>query len=345
MRKDCAETCGKCPVAPPSLAPTTVDKFPGCTDKSSYCSSYKNYCQSSEYTDYLKKNCRRSCNFCHITTEPISTTVAPTTDLYTVPGGSASLQPGCGKKAPGHMRIVGGKAAKPGDWPWIVTFDYKQNFGNPGHHCGGSLLTSQWILSAAHCFFDDKDESQYSLKLGEHDLGRASGYEQNIPIAEIIFHPSYDPSTYNNDLVLIKLARKATINDRVRTVCLPDQNSTFDVGQKCVIAGWGLLKAYGRGPKILQQAQVPLVSHTTCKASYPYHKVSDNMLCAGYSSGGIDACQGDSGGPLVCKGYGDTWFLWGVVSWGVGCGNQNSYGVYAGTKELRRWVDKIVFKI
>jgi len=31
---------------------------------------------------------------------------------------------------------------------------------------------------------------------------------------------------------------------------LPDQNSTFDVGQKCVIAGWGLLKAYGRGPKV-----------------------------------------------------------------------------------------------
>ena len=79
-----------------------------------------------------------------------------------------SLQPGCGKKAPGHMRIVGGKAAKPGDWPWIVTFDYKKNFGNPGHHCGGSLLTTEWILSAAHCFHDDKDESQYSLKLGKY---------------------------------------------------------------------------------------------------------------------------------------------------------------------------------
>ena len=81
-------------------------------------------------------------------------------------------------------------------------------------------------------------------------MGKASGYEQKIPIAEIIFHPSYDPSNYENDLALIKLSRKATINDRVRTVCLPDQNSTFAVGQKCIIAGWGLLEAYGRGPKV-----------------------------------------------------------------------------------------------
>lgn len=78
-----------------------------------------------------------------------------------------SLQPGCGKKGPGHTRIVGGQAAKPGDWPWIVTFDYEFNTANPGHHCGGTLLTDEWILSAAHCFYDDKDKSRYTLTLGK----------------------------------------------------------------------------------------------------------------------------------------------------------------------------------
>ena len=86
--------------------------------------------------------------------------------------------------------------------------------------------------------------------LGEHDLKTASKYEQTIPIAEIILHPSYNPNNYDNDLALIKMSRKAALNDRVRTACLPDQTTIFKAGDKCYIAGWGLLEAYGRGPKV-----------------------------------------------------------------------------------------------
>ena len=93
----------------------------------------------------------------------------------------------------------------------------------------------------------------------------------------------------------------------------------------------------------MQQAQVPLVDQLVCELSNPNHKVTGNMICAGYAEGGIDSCQGDSGGPLVCKRDDDTWFLWGVVSWGVGCGRANTYGFYAKTKVLRRWVDSVVF--
>ena len=97
--------------------------------------------------------------------------------------------------------------------------------------------------------------------------------------------------------------------------------------------------------QILQQAQVPLVARSTCKAALSSYWISGNMLCAGYSAGGIDTCQGDSGGPLICKrDDDDTWFLWGVVSWGVGCGRANKYAVYANTKSLRRWVDSVIFK-
>lgn len=78
-----------------------------------------------------------------------------------------SLQPGCGIKGPSHTRIVGGVMAKPGDWPWMVNFDYKHNYANPGHHCGGSLITDEWILSAAHCFYSDLDKSKYWLVLGD----------------------------------------------------------------------------------------------------------------------------------------------------------------------------------
>ena len=67
------------------------------------------------------------------------------------------------------------------------------------------------------------------------------------------------------------------------------------------------------------------------------------MLCAGYQKGGIDSCYGDSGGPLVCMSKDDTWFLWGSISWGVGCGLKNMYGVYASTSAMGPWINSIVF--
>ena len=79
---------------------------------------------------------------------------------------SIEIQQGCGKKGPSHTRIVGGKNAKPGDWPWQVNFDYKYNTGNPGHYCGGILITQEWIISAAHCFFNDQNKDNYWFKLG-----------------------------------------------------------------------------------------------------------------------------------------------------------------------------------
>ena len=73
------------------------------------------------------------------------------------------------------------------------------------------------------------------------------------------------------------------------------------------------------------------------------------MLCAGYYNGSIDACDGDSGGPLVCSKKDlttneDIWFVWGAISWGVGCARPGLYGVFASIKSMRPWVDSVVFK-
>lgn len=337
MQKNCQKTCGLC--APP-----------GCSDKGGYCSSYASYCKDPGYKDYLIKECKLTCNYCHITTVAPPTTPLVTIPPYTGPGGRA-VQPGCGKKGPGHTRIVGGKNAKPGDWPWQVNIDYEDNISNPGHLCGGTLITEEWVLSAAHCFYADQNKDKYWLKLGEHDIKTNSSWEQRFDIAQLILHPKYNNNNFDYDLALIRLKSKAKLNSRVQTACVSGQNTSFPVGTKCYITGWGLLKEYGIGPAILQQAQVPLVEQSKCKKAYSTHglSITPTMFCAGYEHGGIDSCEGDSGGPLVCKKNNpatgeDTWFLWGTISWGVGCARKGLYGVLSSPKVLRSFLDQHVFK-
>ena len=101
----------------------------------------------------------------------------------------------------------------------------------------------------------------------------------------------------------------------------------------------------------MQQAQVPLVKRSTCQSAFDHleYKITSDMLCAGDPGGKIDSCQGDSGGPLVCKVYDNTigediWYLWGSISWGVGCARKGLYGVFSSPKVMRPWIDSIVFK-
>ena len=102
--------------------------------------------------------------------------------------------------------------------------------------------------------------------------------------------------------------------------------------------GWGTLSSGGSTPRVLMQAEVPLVSKETCRRSYP-RSIHDSMLCAGKEEGGVDACQGDSGGPLVCE-FGGTWYLEGATSWGYRCAARGYYGVYANVRFLLSWIEE-----
>ena len=89
-----------------------------------------------------------------------------------------------------------------------------------------------------------------SLIIGEHDLKTDSGHEQRFTFAEMILHPKYNPTNHDFDLALIRLNKKTSNSDRVKAACLPDHNTTFPIGTKCYITGWGLLSEYGRGPQV-----------------------------------------------------------------------------------------------
>ncbi|XP_066935582.1 trypsin-like [Clytia hemisphaerica] len=339
MSANCPMTCLLC--SPPPTAP------PACQDKSPWCSSYKDYCNHADYLDYVQAECKLTCNYCHITTAPPPTTQP--TQPYTGPAGKG-LQKNCGHKGPSHTRIVGGTKARPGDWPWQVNIDYLYNTANPGAHCGGTLLNDEWVLSAAHCFEADPVAGRYWMRLAEHDIHSSNGWEQRFNVTELIMHPKYDANkNHDYDFALLKLDRKASFNDRVRPACIPGPKTSFPVGTECWISGWGLLKEHDlTGPKILQQAKVPLIDQSTCEQAFSHmsYPITSRMTCAGYDKKAVDSCQGDSGGPLVCKkrvNNADVWFLWGVVSWGNGCARQGSYGVYARTQYVTEWITQKAF--
>lgn len=276
------------------------------------------------------------------------TTANPVTTT-TVPRVGRDLQPNCGKKSARNAFIVGGKNAQPGEWPWQANVNYRF-FQNPGHYCGGTLISEEWVLSAAHCFYLDQDHKKYTLRLGEHDLNTKSGWEQIFNVSQLIIHPNYDDISTDYDLALLRLDRKVILNRRVQPACLPSLDVKFDVGTMCHITGWGSRWYYDGGPPILQHAEVPLADKTKCKAKYespPYgYKVTPNMLCTTTVNGTTDPCYGDSGGPLMCKKtiYGeDVWYVWGAVSWGVGCAAKDSFNVYANVPAMRSWVAQVVF--
>ena len=112
--------------------------------------------------------------------------------------------------------------------------------------------------------------------------------------------------------------------------------------------GWGVTES-GSDSLILKQTLLPLVDRSLCRQKFltQGETVADGMLCAGFTSGNFDSCQGDSGGPLVYRPEqqnpvsieSDEPVLVGVISWGIGCGNADLFGVYTSTAYYRSWME------
>ncbi|XP_033898823.1 chymotrypsin B-like [Acipenser ruthenus] len=231
----------------------------------------------------------------------------------------------------GYARIVNGEEAVPGSWPWQVSLQQTSGF----HFCGGSLISDQWVVTAAHCSVS----TGHRVVVGEHDRGSDSEAVQIMKVAAVITHPEWNPYTINNDISLVKLTAPVSFNARVAPVCLPSASDDFQGGSLCVTSGWGLTRYNALfTPNKLQQTALPLLTNTEC-SSYWGDKISDVMICAG--AAGATSCMGDSGGPLVCE-KDNVWTLVGIVSWGSSRCSTTTPAVYARVTAFRSWVDQII---
>ncbi|KAM7348081.1 serine protease SP24D-like [Cochliomyia hominivorax] len=192
-------------------------------------------------------------------------------------------------------RIVGGKNAYEGQFPYQVSLRR-----NGSHTCGGSIISRNFVLTAAHCVgtYDNEgnyyvyDSKVFTIRIGTTDRFQGGTL---MKIAEIITHEDY--GNFLNDVALLRVEEPIIFSDNIQPISLA--TTEVPVGEKVVISGWGRLKQGGDLPQKLQWNELTVISRIECKEKI--NMDSDSLICLAHEPNN-GACNGDSGGPAIYNG-------------------------------------------
>ncbi|XP_074760074.1 complement factor I isoform X2 [Athene noctua] len=234
-----------------------------------------------------------------------------------------------------RKRIIGGKTARKGEFPWQVAIK-EIHYEGATVYCGGVYIGGCWVLTAAHCVRANRVHL-YRVWIGLLHTAQHDKETDTFSLKQLIIHEKYNATTYENDIALLELKAFASGECPLKystPACIPWSEYMFKAGDKCKVSGWGLEEGYNI-PYVLKWGNVHLFQN--CSELYP-GRFFKQMTCAGTHDGSIDSCKGDSGGPLVCFDAENVAYLWGIVSWGENCGEPGHPGVYTKIASYYDWI-------
>lgn len=248
--------------------------------------------------------------------------------------------------------------------PWMAAISL-HSLGDKDITCGGSLVSERVVVTAAHCVAIKGTTETYSLDrlsvyLGKLYLNHARDDQivQRFEVSDLYVHEDYDPKTQTNDIALIYLSRDAVINKFVRPICLPTSESTLKshtrLSTRGYVSGWGYTEDKTK-PERRLTSKVNVFKDRHCLEALRTidHKRKESDLATMFCAGTLDVLYGknttrisdaarfDSGGGLVfrtCETYSPTWYLEGIVSWGV----KDGIGVYVRVSTYTDWIKSMI---
>lgn len=244
-------------------------------------------------------------------------------------------------KAELSARIVNGHPTYHGQFPFQVLV--LPTFANGQNVCGGVLLSTDWIITAAHCAIG---AIEFELHLGAQRFADTANEEKGRLVdrtSTYHVHFRFNPVTFANDVAMIRLSRSVAFTERISAAQLPRNTDGGDrfVGRRAIASGWGLKHTHDTTvASQLQWAPLTVVSNAWCARIYGNTIVVDTTLCA-EGEAMESVCNGDSGGPLVLAS--DNRTLIGVTSFGhpLGCHIGIRQG-FSRISEYVGWIDGIM---
>ncbi|KAJ2082888.1 Kallikrein-14 [Coemansia sp. RSA 988] len=237
-----------------------------------------------------------------------------------------------------NPRIMGGTGADFSKYPFIV-YLYNQAERT---FCGGSIISDQWILTAAHCI-KTATTSDLLVYIGqaEYDLDTSKG----VKVADIRNHPEYNDQTMVNDISLLRLESPVS-SDKATTISI-DSQSVGD-GETLTALGWGYTSATGTtASKQLMKGDLKTLSKQQCGSiDTNFNGNNGPRICVAADTG-ADTCPGDSGGPLIREQGGKN-VLVGITSFGTAgsgqsitsnCGGKGMVSIFTHANYFKSFID------